>query len=67
MNFKHQARGGFTNIPDDELLVHANTVLLAMVENTNFPNPTPDLADVQAARDDFEAKLAIARKRYCLR
>jgi len=63
MNFKHQARGGFSNVPDDELLVHANTVLLAMEGNTNFPAPTPDLAVVTTARDDFETKLAIARKR----
>ena len=63
MNFKHQARGGFSDIPDDELLVQANTVLQAMEDNPNFPAPTPDLAIVTAARDDFSAKLAIARKR----
>ncbi len=63
MDFKHQARGGFSNIPDDELLVQANTVLQAMDGNANFPTPVPDLADVITARDDFAAKLAIARKR----
>ncbi|WP_257670465.1 hypothetical protein [Parapedobacter tibetensis] len=63
MNIKHQARGGFTKFPDDELLVQASTVLQAMDGNANFPTPTPDLAEVTAARDDFSAKLAIARKR----
>lgn len=63
MDFKHQARGGFTNVPDDELLVQSNTVLQAMDGNANFPVPVPELAEVTAARDDFAAKLAIARKR----
>ncbi len=63
MNIKHQARGGFRNFPDDELLVQAETVIQAMTGNANFPDPTPDLADVATARDDFAAKLAVARKR----
>lgn len=63
MNIKHQARGGFTNIPDEELLVHANTVLQAMENNPNFPDPVPALDDVSDARDDFSTKLGIARKR----
>lgn len=63
MNIKQQALGGFSNVPDDELLVQCNTVLQAMDGNTHFPTPTPELAEVTAARDDFAAKLAIARKR----
>lgn len=63
MNIKHQARGGFKQIPDDELLVQAETVLAAMDSNVNFATPTPDLTTVGAAKDDFSAKLAIARKR----
>lgn len=63
MNFKHEARGGFSTATDEEVLVHANTVLQAMDSNPNFPAPVPDLVDVTAARDDFAAKLAIARKR----
>lgn len=63
MNIKFQARGGFSNVPDDELLVHASTVLQAMAGNAHYPAPTPDLAEVADARDDFAAKLSIARKR----
>jgi len=63
MNIKHQARGGFKQTPDDELLVQAETVLAAMDGNINFATPTPDLTAVGAAKDDFSAKLAIARKR----
>ena len=63
MNIKHQARGGFRHTPDDELLVQAETVLAAMDSNANFASPTPDLPTVLAAKDDFSAKLAIARKR----
>lgn len=63
MNIKHQARGGFRQISDDELLVQVETVLAAMDTNANFVTPTPDLTAVTAAKDDFSAKLAIARKR----
>lgn len=63
MNIKFQARGGFTNVPDDELLVHANTVLQAMDGNAHYPTPAPELAEVTAARDDFATKLGVARKR----
>ncbi|WP_257668050.1 hypothetical protein [Parapedobacter tibetensis] len=63
MNFKQQALGGFSNVPDNELLVQSNTVLQAMTDNTHYPAPVPDLAEVATACDDFSAKLAIARKR----
>ncbi len=63
MNIKHQARGGFKHTPDDELLVQAETVLAAMDGNANFATPVPALAAVTAAKEDFSAKLAIARKR----
>ncbi len=63
MSIKQQALGGFSNTPDDELLVQAGTVLQAMDGNANFPTPVPELEEVATARDDFAAKLAIARKR----
>ncbi|MFB2121055.1 fibronectin type III domain-containing protein [Parapedobacter sp. 2B3] len=63
MNIKHQARGGFRQVADDELLVQAETVIAAMDSNANFATPTPDLTAVGAAKDDFSAKLAVARKR----
>lgn len=63
MNIKRQARGGFTNTRDEDLLVQAETVYAAMDGNPNFPSPDPDLADIRAALDDYSQKLAAARKR----
>lgn len=62
MNIKYQARGGFTKTPDEELLVHANTILEAMDGNPYYPSPMPALADVSIARDEYAIKLSIARK-----
>lgn len=63
MNIKHQARGGFKQTSDDELLVQAETVLAAMEGNANFETPTPALAAVEDAKADFATRLATARKR----
>jgi hypothetical protein len=63
MNTTRFALGGFTHTRDTELLGKSSTVLLAMEGNAFFPNPTPALEDVQALFDDFQAKLAVARKK----
>lgn len=63
MILKPQALGGFSKFSDDELLVHASTVLQAMDGNSSYPTPTPTLAAVSDARDDFASRLALARKR----
>ncbi len=54
---------GFGSMLDDQLLTAATTIIAAMTGNTNFPTPTPALADIQDLLDDFSAKLAAARKR----
>ncbi len=63
MATKMKALIGFGSMKDDELLISATTIVNAMTGNTNFPAPTPDLADVQLLLDDFGSKLATARKR----
>lgn len=63
MNIKRQARGGFANTRDEDLLVQGETIYAAMDGNPNFPTPDPDLADIRSALDDYSQKLAAARKR----
>lgn len=63
MAFKAKALYGFSKMKDDELMVIANTIVGAMTNNSNFTNPTPDLADLQLVLDDFASKLVAARKR----
>lgn len=63
MATKSKTRIGFSKMKDDELMVAASTVIGAMTDNPNFPNPVPALAEVQLLLDDFSSKLAAARKR----
>lgn len=60
---KTKALIGFGEMSDDQLLTIATTILAAMTGNAYFPNPTPDLADIQLLLDDYSVKLAAARKR----
>jgi len=60
---KRTARSGFKNIKDNDFLSLVGTVLLAMDSNPNFATPEPDLATVQAAYDDYKAKLEAASKK----
>ena len=53
----------FSRMKDDELVVAANTIIGAMTNNVNYPQPEPALVDVQTLLDDFTAKLAVSRKR----
>lgn len=63
MAIKPRALVGFGEMKDNEILVAANTILAAMGENPNFPNPTPSLEEVGNLADDYANKLAIASKR----
>src|SRR5690606_22326522 len=63
MATKAKALIGFSRMKDDELVVAANTIIGAMTNNPHYPQPTPDLADIQLALDDFTGKLAASRKR----
>jgi hypothetical protein len=48
-------------VPDAELATGCNTVLKTMADNiTLYPNPSPTLAVVQTALDDFTASVAAA-------
>lgn len=59
---KRVARGGFKDLKDNDLLDLSATVLGAMENNTNFTEPVPPLADVQAAHDEYAARLHIAKR-----
>lgn len=63
MFIKQQALGGFRAVKDDELLVRGTTVLQALTDNSNFPAPTPSLTDLESHLQDFQDKLATARRR----
>lgn len=58
-----KAKGGFQRKNDQDLLVLSQTVHLAMTDNDNFPNPMPDLQELEVAMEDFTGKLAIANRR----
>ena len=40
---------GFDNLNDANLAVRTQAIVAAMTGNTNFPTPTPSLADVTTA------------------
>ncbi len=63
MATKAKALISFSRMKDDKLVVAANTIIGAMTNNPNYPQPSPDLADIQLLLDDFTAKLAASRKR----
>lgn len=52
---------GFNRLSDNDLEAKANSIITAMTGNPDFPTPTPTLAVLQAASDDFSAALAIAK------
>lgn len=63
MFIKQQALGGFRSVKDDELLVRGSTVLHALTDNAHFPDPAPPLTDLETHLQDFQEKLATARRR----
>lgn len=63
MASKTRALVGFPGMKDGELMVAANTIVAAMTDNSNFPDPSPDLDMIGNLRDDYADKLAASRKR----
>ena len=63
MNIKQHALGGFAKDSDETVLVKGKTVLLAMTGNPNFPTPEPALDAVTDVVNDYEQKLAMAKRR----
>lgn len=51
---------GFTRLSDPKLISRANAILQSMTGNSNFPTPSPTLAALQTAIDDFTAALSDA-------
>jgi hypothetical protein len=51
---------GFDRLSDAQLEVKANTIVSSITGNSNFPTPTPTLADVQIAITAYTAALATA-------
>ena len=58
-----KANLGFQKITDENLLTLADTVIRAMTDNDSFPDPNPNLGDVEDEKDAFAEKLAIARRK----
>jgi hypothetical protein len=52
---------GFAKLPDTELDNFAQTIIDTMTGNTSYPSPPVTMANLQAAKDDFTTKLAIAQ------
>ncbi|AIM38991.1 hypothetical protein KO02_21565 [Sphingobacterium sp. ML3W] len=63
MATKMKALIGFAKMKDDELVIVTKTIIGAMSSNVKYPNPTPDLPDLETILDEFILKLAVARKR----
>ncbi|MFT3934878.1 MAG: fibronectin type III domain-containing protein [Chitinophagaceae bacterium] len=53
----------FKRLSDARLETFTMTVVAAMTRNTNYPNPTPAIADLEALRLQFEAALSAAQTR----
>jgi hypothetical protein len=51
---------GLGELTEDEILDLVQTIITSMTGNPNFPNPTPSLAAITAARADAAAKKAAA-------
>jgi Fibronectin type III domain len=51
-------RTGFTPFTDSNFSSFSQHVIQSMTDNANYPDPLPALADVQAALDDYNTKLA---------
>ncbi|WP_266364895.1 fibronectin type III domain-containing protein [Tellurirhabdus rosea] len=51
---------GFSTYRDKELDQKAQYVLASLTNNSNFPNPTPTLADLQTAVTDYQQALVKA-------
>jgi len=52
---------GFGRLSDTELDVYAQGVIDALTGNAAFPTPPVTLANLQAAKDDFTARMAAAQ------
>lgn len=49
-------------VSDTNLPVESQRIINSMTGNANFATPKPALADLQAARDEFERSIALARE-----
>ena len=45
---------------DAQLVTHTQTIILSMTDNANFPSPSPTLAVLATAKDEFATALANA-------
>ncbi|MCL4641362.1 MULTISPECIES: fibronectin type III domain-containing protein [Olivibacter] len=58
-----RVNSSFKSKRDAEILQNALTILQAMTSNTNFPEPSPSLTEVQDAVTDYQEKLAKASQK----
>lgn len=52
---------GFDKLNDAELAVRAQAIIAAMTGNTNFPTPSPSLADMTTALSEYSTALSAAK------
>lgn len=58
-----KALSGYKRMSDEHLSTLAATIHTAMESNAYFDTPTPELADVKLVIDEFDDKLAMARRK----
>lgn len=58
-----KARGGFQRLTDEQFSTLGSIICNAMESNIHFDTPLPEIEDVKSATDDFNEKLAMARRK----
>lgn len=58
-----KALSGFKRLSDEHFSTLASTVYNAMESNSYFDTPSPELEDVKTVIDEFDEKLAMARRK----
>src|SRR5476651_1167770 len=52
---------GFANLPDPDLDNFLQTIINSITGNASYPSPPVTIVALQAARDDFTAKISAAQ------
>jgi hypothetical protein len=55
----NKLNSGFSKLPDDEFDNKADSILIALTGNSNFPSPVPTLADLKTSLGDYQKALAM--------
>lgn len=63
MSKNQRALSGFKRMKDDEILTQAKIINRALSENEYYEEPSPELVNLTSTTEDYETKLADARKK----